>query len=213
MYLHLAQQWAEDRRHLHLIGHFAHDAVLQQTLFQLGYGAIVGERLRDFSPISDVRACIIVEEQDVEKLLPLELEHRAYYPKSPIFIFKSTDEEEALSDLQEHREQGDVFFVYYENDVPCAYMIVGTSALEGEGFLLRHTNTAQVKSAYARPALRGKGIGKALLQRVIAWSQQQGYARLFVEHETANFYGGHFWRTHFAPYVYFSMRYIDNGIG
>jgi GNAT superfamily N-acetyltransferase len=56
---------------------------------------------------------------------------------------------------------------------------------------------------------RGKGIGMALLQRAIEWSHQQGYERLFVEHETANVYGGNFWRTHFTPYVYASMRYID----
>jgi hypothetical protein len=33
--------------------------------------------------------------------------------------------------------------------------------------------------------------------------------RVFVEHETANFYGGNFWCTYFNPYVYASMRYID----
>jgi GNAT superfamily N-acetyltransferase len=114
--------------------------------------------------------------------------------------------------LERHIQHGDVFFVYYEHDEPCAYMIVGTSTLDGEGCLLRHTNTAQVKSAYAQPHIRGKGVGKALLHCAITWAQQHGYDRLFVEHETANFFGGHFWQAHFSPYVYFSMRYIDNRI-
>jgi GNAT superfamily N-acetyltransferase len=102
-----------------------------------------------------------------------------------------------------------VFLVYYEQDEPSAYMIVGTSTIGGEGFLLEQTNTAQIKSAYARPEIRGKGIGAALLQRAIAWSLQQGYERIFVEHETANVYGGNFWCSYFSPYVYASMRYID----
>jgi GNAT superfamily N-acetyltransferase len=107
---------------------------------------------------------------------------------------------------------GNVFIVYYEHDKPCAYMIVGTSTIDAEGFLLQHTNTAQSKSAYAQPHVRGKGVGKALLQYAITWSQEHGYDRVFVEHETANFYGGRFWCKHFTPYLYFSMRYIDNRI-
>ena len=40
--------------------------------------------------------------------------------------------------------------------------------------------------------VRGKGIGKALLDHVITWSQQHGYDRIFVELKTANDYGvGH----------------------
>jgi GNAT superfamily N-acetyltransferase len=88
-------------------------------------------------------------------------------------------------------------------------MIVGESTIDGEGFLLAQTNTAQIKSAYARPEVRGKGVGAALLQHAIEWSQQQGYDRIFVEHETANIYGGNFWGTYFSPYLYASMRYTD----
>jgi GNAT superfamily N-acetyltransferase len=212
MYLHLAQEWVNNQRHVHNIGYFAHDSILQETLYQLGFGAILAERIRDLSPLHDVRTGNIVEERNMEKLLPLDLEHNGYYEASPIFILKSTDTEEARSDLEKQRGQGDVFFVYYENDVPCAYMVVGESTIDGEGLLLQDTNTAQIKGAYAQTHVRGKGIGKALLHHAITWSQQHGYDRIFVEHETANFTGGHFWQMHFSPYVHFSMRYIDNRI-
>ena len=72
-----------------------------------------------------------------------------------------------------------------------------------------HFGRTQIKSAYVRPELRGKGVGTALLQRALQWSQAQGYDRVFVEHETANLYGGNFWGKYFIPYVYASMRYID----
>ncbi|MFN2109523.1 MAG: GNAT family N-acetyltransferase [Anaerolineae bacterium] len=212
MYMYLSQLWVDDHTHMHIIGHFAHDKVLQETLYQLGFGAILAERLRDLSSIDAPKDINIVEEPDVHKLVDHELEHNHYYPKSPIFITKNTDRSAMLADLDEHVQAGDVFFVYFEDGVPRADMIVGTSTLDGEGFLLQKTNTAQIKGAYAQPEMRSKGVGTALLSRAIEWVRAKGYARLFVEHETANFYGGHFWRKHFAPYLYFSMRYVDNTI-
>jgi GNAT superfamily N-acetyltransferase len=209
MYMYLAQEWVNNHIHLHLIRHFAHDTILQETLYQLGFGAILAERLRDFSAVAEYHDVTISNEEDVSKLITLQTEHNRYYPKAPIFISKPTEEQEVLAELEAHAQQGDVFFVYYEQQEPCAYMIVGTSTIGGEGFLLEQTNTAQIKSAYARPTIRGKGIGTALLQRAIEWSHQQGYQRVFVEHETANVYGGNFWCTYFTPYLYASMRYID----
>lgn len=212
MYMYLSQGWADRHIHLQMIGHFAHDTVLQETLYQLGFGAILAERLRICSTLDQPHEPGIREEKDVSKLLQIQIEHNAYYAKAPVFILKPTDPQEVLEELEAHARLGDVFLAYYEQDEPCAYMIVGNSTIDGEGFLLQNTNTAQIKSAYARPDVRRKGIGKALLGRAIEWSQAHGYERIFVEHETANFSGSMFWQKYFNPYLYFSMRYIDNTI-
>lgn len=214
MYMHLSQTWVDNDIHLHVIGHFAHDDILRETLYHLGFGAILAERLRDLSPIDAPTDVAIVEEPDVHKLADLELEHNRYYFKAPIFLTKDTDRSAMLADLDEHVQAGDVFFTHYEDGAPRGNMIVGpsNSTLEGEGLLLQNTNTAQVKSAFVKPETRSKGVGTALLNRAIQWAQAQGCARLFVEHETANFYGSHFWCKHFTPYLYFSMRYVDNTI-
>lgn len=209
MYMYLAQEWVNQHIHLHLIGHFAHDTILQETLYQLGFGAIVAERLRDCSAVDERHHLAIGIERDASKLTTIQTEHNRYYPKSPIFIQKPTEKQGVLADLEIHAQQGDVFFVYYEQQELCGYMIVGESTIGGEGLLLEQTKTAQIKSAYVRAEMRRKGIGTALLQRVIEWSQHQGYERVFVEHETANFYGGNFWCKYFDPYLYFAMRYID----
>ena len=210
MYQALAQEWVNRHAHLHLIGHFAHDDILQETLYQFGFGALVAERLCDASAIDPRHDYVVKEEQDISKLVDLHIEHTRYYPQSPIFLSRFADRPSALADLESHVQNGDVFFVSYEQNEPRAYMIVGESTVGGEGFLLQKTHTAQVKSAYARPGMRSKGVGKALLQRAIQWSHQQGYERVFVEHESANFTGGRFWGKYFTPYLYFSMRYVDN---
>jgi GNAT superfamily N-acetyltransferase len=212
MYMHLAQEWVNHQIHLHLIRHFAHDTILQETLYHLGFGAILAERLRDCSALDKRPKVAISVEQDVSNFINIQTEHNRYYPKAPIFILKPTEKQEVLAELEEHAQQGDVFLAYYEQQELCAYMIIGESTIDGEGFLLEQTNTAQIKAAYARPEIRGKGIGAALLQRAIQWSQHQGYERVFVEHETANIYGGDFWGKYFSPFIYCSMRYIDNAL-
>ena len=210
MYMRMAEEWVNGGKHLHIIGHLANDSVLKETLFQLGFGAILVERVRNFSPVVENHEIEIVEENDFNQLVDIQIEHMRYYPASPIFIQKDTDRLTAINDLKSYADNGDIFLVYLENDRPGGYFIVGTSKLNGEGFLLQNTKTAQIKSAYLRPQLRGKGIGKALLQSTIDWARKNGYERLFVEHETANYYGGNFWSKYFEPYLYFSMRYVDN---
>ena len=209
MYMYLAQKWVNHDIHLHLIRYFAHDTILQETLYHLGFGAILAERLRDCSAVDERHAGAIRIEHDVRKLIIIQTEHNRYYAQAPIFILKPTETQDVLADLEAHAQQGDVLLAYYEQHEPVAYMIVGKSTIGGEGFLLQETNTAQIKAAYVRPELRGRGIGTALLQGAIQWAQQQEYERVFVEHETANVYGGNFWCKYFIPYVYSSMRYID----
>jgi GNAT superfamily N-acetyltransferase len=214
MYMNLAGEWARNGKHIHIIGYFAHDSVLKEVLYQIGFGAFLAERLRDFISVKLKNEVHIIEEIDYRKLVDLHLEHYRYYPESPIFIFHGHNEDTVEPDLKQHAEQGDVFLVYFYQDTPSGYFIVGESnkKMGSEGFLLRETNTAQIKAAYVKPDMRRKGIGEALLQHAVEWSIEHGFNRLFVEHETANYYGGRFWNKHFDPYLFFSLRYIDNTI-
>ena len=212
MYMNLAGEWARNGKHIHIFGHFAHDSVLKETLFQIGFGAFLSERVRDFTPVNVENETNIVEERDYWKLIDLHLEHYRYYPESPIFIYHGQNNDTIEQDLNQHAEQGDVFLVYYDQNTPSGYFIVGELKVGNEGFLLQETNTTQIKGAYIKPGMRRKGIGEALLKNAINWSRENGFERLFVEHETANYYGGKFWDKHFDPYLYFSLRYIDNAI-
>ena len=214
MYMRLAREWVRDHMHLHIIGHFAHNASLQESLYQLGFGAIIAEALRDLSEVQGVHTTDIAEESDIGGLLSISIEDSRYYRDAPIFIVKETETGERRAVLESSIREGDTYFAFYENGEAGAYMSVGESASGTlkEGFLLRGTHTAQVKNAFVKPQMRGRGIGKSLLQRAVDWSVGHGNERLFVEFETANYFGGNFWRKHFTPYLYFSMRYIDNTI-
>ena len=73
MYMHLSQEWVDNHIHLQMIGHFAHDTILQETLYQLGFGAILAERLRDCSPLDHPPEVVIQEEKDVSRLLTIQI--------------------------------------------------------------------------------------------------------------------------------------------
>jgi GNAT superfamily N-acetyltransferase len=209
LYEGLGEILAARQTQLHLIGHFAGDRVLWDTLFLFGFGALVAENLRDLSPVVGAADVPIRQEPDFAVVEALEIEHRNYYRAAPIFLMKDASVEQVRAGLAEHQQAGDVLFVYWKEGQPAAYFTVGPCRGLEEGYLLRDSNTAQILAAYARPDSRGKDIGKALLNRALAWAREQGYARMFVEHETANVYGGPFWRKHFDPYLYFSMRYVE----
>lgn len=212
MYMRLASEWVRDDIHLHIIGHFAHNTVLRESLYQLGFGAIIAEALRDLSRVQGAHTTDIVEETDVERLLHISIEDSRYYRDAPIFLVRDTERDERRAALESSVRQGDTYFVFCENDKADAYLGVGESASGTlkEGFLLRGTCTAEIKDAFVKPHIRGRGIGTSLLQRAVDWAIGHGYRRLFVEFETANYFGGNFWRRHFTPYLYFSMRYIDS---
>ena len=212
MYASLGEELISKGLNLHIIWHFAHDDILKETLYQLGFGAFIAGQLRDLSLINCDENIHIVEEKDFMLVTDLHIEQSKYYLDSPIFIIKNTDQASIREDLTKHAEQGHKLFVYYDDKAPAAYFITGAYNEKEEGFLLQNSGTAQIMSAYAKPSVRGKGIGKALLARSIDCAKENGYKKLFVSHETANIYGGNFWRKHFQPYLFCSMRYIDNRV-
>lgn len=210
MYMDISQKWLDNDLFLHIICHFSGNKELINILYETGYGAIINERLRDISTIDDAPQVEIILEDDISKLVDLQCEHMAYYKKAPIFIIKDSDSKSVKEKLKQFKEEKQTFLVYYHQNKASGLFIVGESGKDEEGLLLRNTNSAQIKHAYIKPDLRGKGIGKALLNKAVAWSKEQGYERLFVEHETANFSGGIFWGKYFTSYLNASMRYVDN---
>jgi GNAT superfamily N-acetyltransferase len=217
MYAELAKTWVAAGVHLHIVCHFAGDTGLTDTLFGLGFGAILAENLRDMSPVpAGVRdggeACVALL-QDPGEMHAIVREHKRYYRESPIFLPKDDSAQAVQADIDELGHPDDACFVCRVDGKPVAYFVVGECTGKDEGSLLGGTNTAQAKSAYAVPEYRGRGVGRHLLARSVAWATERGFDRLFVEHETANIQGSAFWQAHFAPYLFVSMRYVDSTVG
>ena len=210
LYEALGEYLDQQKARVHIVSHLANDRSLQEALYQLGFGAFVAERIRDLSKVGGAAQVELSQEEDFTSIQELETEHMRYYRKPPIYLWKDDSTESVRAGLTTRQNHKDALFVYRENGRPMAYFMVGECTGDEAGRILRNTNTAQLMSAYASPSIRGRGIGKALLNRSIEWAQSQGFSRLFVEHETANIYGGNFWRRHFSPYLYFSMRYIED---
>jgi L-amino acid N-acyltransferase YncA len=216
LYAGAIEERVRDGAQLHLIGRFDGDDATGRALEDLGFGAVVDERLRELDDVpgaGEGDPGLVVEglPPDVrwDEVAEIAAEHAAYYRSSPIFLAKDLGIEAAREDLEAHRQAGDRLFVARVGGTIVAYLIVGACVGRTEGRLLADTRTAQVRSAYARPASRRRGFGSALLQRAVAWARDAGYERLFVEHETANLEGRAFWRRHFAPFLRFSMRYVQ----
>lgn len=221
LYAASAERLVREGVHLHLIGHFAADLGTTSALFELGFGAVVREQLRDLSGVGaddgsrgTHRARLehvdhVLQAEAWRDVVALAAEHAAFYRESPVFVRKVADAQVALADLEAHRADGDQLFVYREGGEALGYLIIGPCAGRSEGRLLEGTSTAQIRSAFTVPAARRRGVGAALLQRAIAWARAAGFERLFVEHETAKLSGGAFWQRHFAPYLLFSLRYVD----
>ena len=212
MYAYLGEELLSEGLNLHIIWHFAHDDILKETLFQFGFGAFMAGQLRDLSPLECNEKIHIFEEKDFMSVADLHVEQAKYVLDSPIFIVKNTESAAIKESLKKYTELGHTLMVYYENKAPMAYFILGDCDENQEDFLLLNSGTVQIMYAYATPSARGKGIGKALLAKAIDWAREKKYKRLFVAHETANIYGGNFWRKHFHPFLYCSMRYIDNKV-
>jgi GNAT superfamily N-acetyltransferase len=210
MYAAVAEEWVAAGSQLHILCHFAGDPVVRETIYRLGFGAIIAENLRDLSPVAGVTGAATVEECDPAAVGALALEHARYYRGSPIFVWKGDDAASELAGLEEGSRAGNAVFAYRERGEPAAYFVVGPCGGEEEGRLLRDTNTAQIMSAYSKPETRGRLIGAALLDRCAEWARLRGHERLFVEHETANILGAAFWGRHFSPYLYASMRYVES---
>jgi hypothetical protein len=167
LYQAVGEELKRKNAQLHIVAHFAADMALREFLFQFGFGAFVVEELRDLSPIGDSGGADIREEKDFSVIEELDAEHGRYYSASPIFLKKITSPEAVRARIVERQNAKETLLVYYEGKKPAGYFIVGPCLGNKEGLLLRDSNTAQLKSVYMSPSARGRGAGKALLQRSI----------------------------------------------
>jgi GNAT superfamily N-acetyltransferase len=209
MYERLSRIWVRSGYHTHEISIFAGDDVLSFALYRLGFGMTHFQLLRELTLPEGEFADVTIKKLDSEApIRELNKEHNCYYPNPPLFWIPHSEydengEDEVLSGNIE-------VLAAFDEDQPVAFFSLKKGG--AEAWLFADEKNGRIAGAYAKEEYRGKGIGKALLREVVKWARENGCARLYVEGESANIYGGNFWMRHFTPVAFSVRRCIDERI-
>lgn len=209
MYEKLSRTWVRNGYLAHEFSFFALDDSLSFAFYRLGFGMTHFQLLRDLTPIEGRWADVSIKRLDSESpIRELQKEHHYYYPTPPLFWiphneYNENDENGILS--------GDIeVYAAFDGDEAIAYFSVKKGS--AEAWLLDDERNGRITGAYAKEEYRNKGIGKALLRKVVEWAQDNDLARLYVEGESANISGGNFWMRYFTPVAFSVRRCIDERI-
>ncbi|MFP3872354.1 MAG: GNAT family N-acetyltransferase [Candidatus Aenigmatarchaeota archaeon] len=201
MYERLSKIWVEEGYHSHIFSLWAQDEELTYNFFRLGFGMTHFELLRDLSDLDITHNSLSFRRlEDREPIEDLDKEHNKFYPKAPLFWLPPND----------HADNDEIdgeIIAAFQKDEPVGYIHLKKD--DAETWLLTDERTCRIAGAYVDIHHRGKGIGKALLQKSVEWAEEKDLKRLYVEGESANIYGGNFWMKHFTPVVYTVRRCID----
>ncbi|MFW5945728.1 MAG: GNAT family N-acetyltransferase [Candidatus Natronoplasma sp.] len=201
MYERLSEIWVEEDYHSHIFSIWAQDEDLTYEFFRLGFGMTHFELLRGLSDLDVTDTSVSFKRlENREPIKDLDQKHNKFYPKAPLFWLPQEN------NANDDEIDGEIIAAF-QKDEPVGYIHLKKN--DAETWLLTDEKTCRVAGAYIDSNHRGKGVGKALLQKAVEWGKEKELERLYVEGESANIYGGNFWMKHFTPVVYTVRRCID----
>lgn len=216
MYEAVGDLWVRDRRINHAITILAHDKDAVDAWFWNTFGLLVVDMVRGVEPV-EVRPDPAVRigpatSGDVGRLFPVYAEHEAYYNRAPIWLPKEpmTDTAELAACIADPKTT--VWLAEDTNDGSVLGMILHALEAEDASTVVRDPGTVACNGAYVVPAARSRGVGAMLLSAVVDWARDHGYARVSLDFEAANIYGGAFWRRHLTPVCYSVLRHVNDHI-
>ena len=198
----------------HIVTFFAPDQRLQEYLFELGFGLYVVDAYRDRQPVAvgttmqgiEVRkAC----GEDIDHLVALVKESDGHYMEAPLFLVREAGSREAILNMLMADDQA--VFIAVRDKTIVGFMNVRRNG-PSDAITLCDSSTATIDplGAYIKEDCRGAGIGKRLLQEVVAWSSRQNITAIHVDFESANTHANQFWPRYFAPILYSVKRRLNN---
>jgi len=202
LYAAISARWAEAGWLCHCISIFPGDPELEQALAWFGFGPLVVDAVRGLDPLAaTVPDGVRIERAahaDLDDLLPLAMEHDAYYRLAPTFLFRD-GREDPRQELTRWIETPDesVWFARAGSRV-LSFMYLRPPH-DDVCRVIRHPRTLSIGGAFTMPDARHTGVGTALLSRVIEWVGSAGFDRLAVDFETANVLARRFWLRAFDP--------------
>lgn len=214
MYRYLSEKFVELGCLNHMCTFFSHDNLLQQYLFELGFGLYAVDAFQDshYEVTSLVKQDVQIRKADINDAGGIHTLLRTfhdYYQRAPLFLKRELETIDDIHACLVGEEKA--VFVALKDEHVIGFMNVITS----EGFdpitlIGRSTGCIEPLGAYIQDAYRGAGIGSALLEQVFAWCRQRDLRNVHVDFESANQNAHLFWPKYFHPMLYSVKRRINN---
>jgi GNAT superfamily N-acetyltransferase len=219
LYTRWSAYWANRATLAHLVSLLASDWDAVDAWGWLGFGMVVVDGVRDFSPLpqdctGDYRILRLLPDAQgafsaqalalVEQFDRALLEHLL---AAPCFWPHDVEEASSFSGADWLSTPGNALWFAYQGDEPLGYLGI-TPNSQDACTIIRDPGTASIVKAYTLPAARGTGVGFTLLNHALAWAKEQGYLRCSVDYEAANPPARRFWERWFEPVVFSMMRVV-----
>jgi GNAT superfamily N-acetyltransferase len=213
MYAAIADRWLANGCFLHGITLYPHEREAIEAWFSVGFGLVVLDALQPLArewdavqlpPGLDLRRGRL---EDVDAVTPLELGLERHLSASPAYLpflieGGRSGWEGWLAD------ETHALWLAFIGDEAVGYLRFQPS----EGLVLPTAldQTVAITGAYTQEAVRGRGVGTALLRRGFEWALSEGYTHCSVDFESANLSGYRFWLgSGFLPVCHSLMRRVD----
>lgn len=212
LYVEIADRWVKKSVYTHSIAVFAHDDLLKEMWFHLGFGNRCVDSIRQIIPDSLQDSLLTFEEVSINNaatVASIHEQHHRYYRTSPIFM--PNPKEDALVDLIDWlSKNGNRMFSVKYNHVIAGYI---RYQIAGESLFSIHQNMRNITGLFVLPEFRNLGLGEKLLQHAESILKADGRVLIGVDYESINPNANRFWSKHFTPYTYSLVRRIDERIG
>lgn len=209
LYRSLAEGWVRDACLEHVVTVFADDVETIEAFARLGFGRTVVDLVRDLSPVRGARfepgvAIRRAAPADAATVHALDTGLRRHLVGSPVFLRLGP---QRSPELQRHElaDQATATFIAELEGRSAAFLRIGPCATD-VATIVRDPATASITAAFTVPELRGDGVATALLAAARGWAREAGYARMAVDHESANGEAERFWARHFTPVAFGMTR-------
>lgn len=218
LYEAIGETWVGDALLNQALTILAHDADALDVWFWSTFGIVCVDVVRGIEPVAinrDVRDNEVRVRQatgaDAPRLFPVFAEHEVYYNRSPIFLPRApmTDDSELVGFLADSNE---IIWLAEDGEGRVLGTMKGTLNNTDACTVVRDEKTIACTGAYVLPVARNQGIGVLLLEALVGWGRDHGYARVSLDFEAANIYGSRFWLKHFTPVCYSVIRHVNDHI-
>jgi GNAT superfamily N-acetyltransferase len=207
LYRAAATIWTEAGCGVHAITLLADDEEAREVWSWNGFGLAVVDAVRETAPLAGATTDLAVRQatvKDAALLSELDAEHVVHYTAAPIYMAPPKGDSSSLFEEFIARPKNSVWLAL-DDAVPAGFMrftgydFDAVAALESD-------SAAFCNGAYVRPAFRGRGAGKVMLQAALAHYASLGLGALYTNFESFNPEAASFWPRYFTPACLSMMR-------